>query len=256
MHAERHVRVTPANPQPPTRTKSPYRRALGLTGLLAFGCYPLGFDSASELDTVLTWQNPETDFSRFRTYAIPDEVVDLCADEDGDLPGLGGAGTAGGPPLDIDDCEEADHRYDETIIAAVRANMAALGFEEVPLEDGEEPDVIVMPGIVASRVWFVYSSYPWWWYYGYDWYWGGYGPGWYTAYPQVTAVAYPMGTIVLDMLAIAEENEETKEVPSAWVGTIHGLIAPGTSPSSVRGRIEANIDQAFEQSPYLEREDP
>lgn len=263
MHAERRVK----NAQKPPRHRSPRARSIVTRaarsaplalGLSALSCYPVGFDSASELDTVLTWKNPDGISQKFRTYAIPDAAIDLCTTSTGDVPpfGPGGAGSVGGAAGEFEDCEEADHRFDETIIETVRANMEALGFEEVPLEEGASPDVIVIPGIVASQIWFVYSSYPWWWYYGYDWYWGGYGPGWATAYPSITAIPYPTGTIVLDMLAVAEEDEDAKEVPSAWVGTIHGLIAPGTSSTDIRARIQANINQAFEQSPYLKREGP
>lgn len=136
------------------------RLAPTLIGLASLGCYPLGFDSASELDTVLTWENPDADSTRFKTYAIPDSVVDLCSDDTSEFPpyGPGGAGTAGSSSREFENCEEADHRYDDAIIETVRANMDALGFEEVPLEDGQSPDVIIMPGIVASRVWFVYSK--------------------------------------------------------------------------------------------------
>lgn len=225
---------------------------LGLFGLWAASCYPLGYKNTREYDTVLTWQSPTADFSAPRTYALASTVADLCADEEGELPSFGVAGATAQEAERPRNCVEADHRYDETILAAVRENMDRRGFEEVPFEDGSEPDVVILPGIVSSRVWFVYQSYPWW-YYGYDWYWGGYGPGWSVGYRGVAAVAYPTGTIILDMLSVGETDEDKREIPSAWVATIRGIIAPATSPSEMRERITANIDQAFLQSPYLER---
>lgn len=236
--------------------RAPMRKAsvhgLALFGLWTASCYPLGYNNTQEYDTVLTWRSPATDFSAPRTYALANTVADLCAGDEGELPSFGFAGATAQESERPRNCIEADHRYDETILAAVRENMNLRGFEEVPFEDGEEPDVVILPGIVSSRIWFVYQTYPWW-YYGYDWGWGGFGPGWGVGYRGVAAVAYPTGTIVLDMLSLSEVDEAKKEIPSAWVATIRGIIAPATPPSEMRERIAANIDQAFLQSPYLER---
>lgn len=225
---------------------------LCLTGFS--GCYPEGFDYVEELDTVLTWRSPGYDYSGHRTYDVPDEVVDLCSVDFDDLPpsaeGGGGAGGASG------ECEEGEHRFDDVILDSVVRNMEELGYERARLSDGETPDVVILAGQVASSTWFAYYAYPWWWYYGG--YWGpyGYGPGWSTYYPGVpVAFEVPSGTIMLEMIALAEADDDQKKLPSIWVGTVHGLAPSTSSRSSIANRIEASIDQAFEQSPYLSVEE-
>ena len=53
--------------------------AVAIVGM--WGCYP-GSVTVSELDTVLTIYEHEEDFSRFKTYHMPDTVMAI-GDEDG-----------------------------------------------------------------------------------------------------------------------------------------------------------------------------
>lgn len=219
-------------------------------------CYPQGFNSVGELDTVLTWQDKGRDYSELRTYDVPAQVIDLCEVDFENLPPIGQGGPAGeggsAGGHGISDCYEAEHKFDAVILDAIHENMTALGYKRARVADGDSPDVVVVVGIVASTTWLVAQSYPMWWYYGggYYGYWGGYY-GWSSYYPWTTAVEYPTGTVVLDMLVVKEADSENRRIPSAWIAAARGLGSLTTSSANQKARVRATIDQAFAQSPYL-----
>src|SRR3954468_14134276 len=49
-------------------------------------CHPASIDDASETDTVITRKAESYDYSRNRTYDIPDDIADLCNVDTGQLP--------------------------------------------------------------------------------------------------------------------------------------------------------------------------
>lgn len=196
-----------------------------LAGLLVGGCALESFESAAETDTILTVRRAEFDFASQMSFAIDPEVEDLS-----DL---------------VDDPREVGDEWDAPILASVRANLDALGWDEVdfPPTPGEVPDadVVVVAGKVATDNWGYYGGcYPW---FGYAFWW---------CYPAYAVVNYPVGSVVLTMLDPddVDDSGDVPIVPVVWAAGLSGLIATGSSNTA--SRLDRAIDQAFDQSPYLD----
>ena len=81
---------------------------------LLWGCYPQGPEYAEEMDVVLTNHNDKYDFVSKATYALPDRIVKITGNlEDGEDP------------------EFIPDIYADQILAMIRENMDALGWDEV-----------------------------------------------------------------------------------------------------------------------------
>ena len=196
--------------------------ALTVSVIGMWGCYP-GSVTVSELDTVLTIYEHEEDFSRFKTYHMPDTIVPVG--EEGDY----------------------ESKYDQQILDQVRKNLDALGYQSVDAIDGS--DLVVTVEKSNSELLVGWNPCPgcwcgyWCWYPG--WGWGGYNP----YYPGGGIVySYPVGTIFISMF----DNTGTEMPMTAiapWAGSFNGLISG--SDSQILARIDNAIDQAFKQSPYL-----
>jgi hypothetical protein len=191
-------------------------------------CYPGDVTSVSDLDVVLTFQNPNSDVTKFTTYAIPDTVVQI--DEDSSA-------------------VKVDHSGDDEIIQRVKTNLNAYGWQAVALN--QSPDVIVLVSVVADE----YTAYTYW--PGYWWgYWGWYYPCYYCypGYPPtVTATNYKAGTLFVDMVDVADrDTTNTADSTTAfpWDAGINGVLS---GSSSNLARALSGIDQAFKQSPYLKK---
>jgi hypothetical protein len=188
---------------------------------------PRDVTSLSELDIVLTFQNPESDYAQLLTYAIADTVVQL----------------------DEDSSEvQIDHSYDDDVVDKVRARLDGYGWTEVDYPD-DTPDVIVLASAVADE-YTAYTYYP-----GYWWgYWGWYYPCYYCypGYPSyVTVTQYDAGTVFIDMIETATISLGDSTTRFAWTAGVNGVL--GTSSSSTAQRVLAGLDKAFDQSPYLEK---
>ena len=92
-------------------------------------CYPNGPETVQEFDSVVTAVDPEARFDRLLTYVLADTVVSITDPE------------AGGG--------EHNRAYDDDILAQVRANMDARGFqEEVPPASGDPTsDIVILVGV-------------------------------------------------------------------------------------------------------------
>jgi len=204
---------------------------------LAIGaCYPEPLTTA-ETDVVVTVRDSDRDYSKLKTYALPEEVFDLCEIAEG----LGEGGAAGFNNTDAGDqtseCKEVSHRYDDEVLDNIADNLEELGF--VRAANPDEADVQLIPGIAAQDNWYVYYPYCDYWYSYYCWY-----------YPwPTTAVNYEIGTFVMYMLASKDADAVTQRVPVAWVGVLRGMLSSSTDANFER--VESGIDQAFAQSGYL-----
>jgi hypothetical protein len=132
--------------------------------------------------------------------------------------------------------------------------MHALGYTQV--DSSASPDVGINIGAVLTRNITVYTYYPdyYYWSDGY-WYdpgaWWGY-PGYgyyYPWYPATSVSSYEIGTLMIDMIDLKQITAKDSTMKVVWSATLRGIVS--TSPTSNRERVEANINQAFEQSPYL-----
>ena len=196
--------------------------------LVFISCYPDNAFDIEEFDTAITFYDESIDFSSFSTYALPDSVVEI---------GERNLALTG--------------QFDSDILSRIRSNMAELGYTEVD----QGADVILLVSKTSSTNVDAYTFFPIWWDY-WGWYpawpgYGGIGPGWYPYYPWAGTVvfSYTTGTVFIDMLDPGKISGE--QIPSVWSGAINGLIEGNNT--QIERRIEAQIDQLFEQSPYLQQ---
>lgn len=183
-----------------------------LTATILQSCYPGEELTYSDTDLVATFYNKDADFAMKQTFAIPDSIIRL--DEDGN------------PVSD-------PGPFDQQIINKIKSELQSLGFTEEAVP--ANADVLVIAAITTST-WVSGGCYSNWWY---GWWYPYYG--W--CYP--TYYTYDTGTILIAMLDV----DVTEAESGLWVAGINGLL--GDSNSSTSSRINQNIEQAFNQSPYL-----
>ena len=113
----------------------------------------------------------------------------------------------------------------------------------VTLSELNPPDVVVTCSYatIDFTVWYYDPWCDWWGWYGY--YCGGWG--WYPGYDSMNFTA---GTLVLNMFDLKHRDPEAENTPMIWSGIGSGLL--GGAPNTAR--VRDVIDQAFDQSPYLE----
>jgi hypothetical protein len=197
---------------------------LALMSLSVWGCYP-GDVTVSELDTILTLYDDENDFSQYNTYHLIDSVMHI-GDED----------------------DEIGREYDDDILAKLRDEMADAGYVEVG--SIEESDIVMTVEISRSDLLVGWNPCPgcwcgyWCWYPGWPWY--GYNP--YYPWGGTVVYSYPVGKIFMTMYDTNDSSMEDMAV-APWAATMNGL-AQG-SDSQILNRILGGIEQAFNQSPYL-----
>jgi len=201
------------------------------------GCYPgdspLGDVTATLYDTA-------KDFSAYKTNATPSTATFSMADSVKD---------AGDP--DDPGYQPVNHDYDAQLLGRIRSNLIARGWEEVTEAEalaGERADVGILVSALVTENTEIYASYPP--YYGGWWGWGYYPPygGW--GYPCCTTVVqYTTGTILIDMVGLADGDPIAETYPIPWSARINGLVSTVNITST---RINTVIDQAFSQSPYLD----
>jgi hypothetical protein len=207
-----------------------------------------------ELDLTLTYYDTTFNFQGYSTFAIRDSVgviSNYLDDED-----LADFYKPGGPNDKIKD--------------NIRAKFTSMGYTEVANDDAFDFGVNLVVMLVDNTV--VY--YPGWWYGYYDYYYY-YWWGWYPYYPYYPwggyySYNYQTGTLLMEMAdgnSIREyrawaadktdaeiENADPDEVPDIlfrWQSLINGIAGVDASYNSERA--ERGIDEAFQQSPYLEK---
>ena len=205
--------------------------SIGALVVFAIACRPGNYTYYEETDLILSIQEPGRDFSQFQTYGLWPEVQDLS---------------------DIaEDAIDINHGVvDPVLLDAVQANMDDAGWTQVADPQADNPDVVAVIGVVASNNWYFYSYYYW-----YDYYWWYY-PGYYPPYyPGGYVVNYPSGSVIVMLMRPQEQEPPDADgnvfVPIIWTGVVWGELSD--SSSSNLDRMVSGIDQAFVQSPYLDR---
>jgi len=213
--------------------------------LFLAGCYPSESLLTEEFDTVVTVYDSEQDFTKFKTYTMPDTVVQI-GDPDSN---------------DYIDLEITQDEMDK-IVNQVRQNMNALGYVEIkPNPDtgvlDQEPDVGLFVEALGQKRTVIYT-YPgggwggyWGWYSGFPGW--GWGPGWGGWYPPaVGSYSYPVGTLIVNYVDVGEDEpgngSDGPFIPTPWIGILNGILQQTTAGDS---RVTSSIDQMFDQSPYL-----
>jgi hypothetical protein len=199
--------------------------ALGMVYVAGLSCYPDYGLTTADYDMVLTLSDPNTIFSNYATYAMPDTVIHPVPDGQND---------------------DLTRVYDSQIINDVARNMNALGYTRVDTNASNPPDVVVMLSAIKSD-WQVSGWYPggyWGWY---PWYPGG---GWYPYYPGYGySYEFTTGTVFITMIDFMNWNPDESGDSPVWGATLNGLA--GDTRSGTATRITNGINQAFAQSPYL-----
>lgn len=185
---------------------------------LMAACYPDGPEYYEDLDIVFTNYTETFDFASHGKYAMPDKIVKVTGSlGEGEVP------------------EYVKEPYNTQMLNLIDGNMAALGWEKV--SSPENADLVLFPAVWTNTTVVYWYDY-WCWYYPYYCGWGwGYG---YTT-------SYTTGTFVMTLVP-TEETEPSIEASSVWTAAINGLVSGYYTTS----RITDGIDQAFEQSPYLD----
>ena len=184
-----------------------------------------GFNSIADFDVIVTIYDDQADFGAIQTYAMPDSVAHLGADEGGSV----------------------DRTYDRLILDELAAALEAAEYirEENPQANGA--DVVVLASVTSTE-WSVWISSPW---YDYD-YWGDYW-GYSYDYPPChdcgATYKYTTGSLLVIMEDRNAADEDAETIPIIWAAGMNGLLEGSTAGISIR--IADGIEQAFEQSPYL-----
>jgi hypothetical protein len=210
------------------------RIVLGAAAAILMGgvgaCYPGSISDIGEADLVITVYDTAFDFGPVNTYFMLDTIIRVG--EDGDE-------------------SDVDRSYDAQILAKVADELADLGYTRIDDTAGVPPDVFVVLGTSSSSFgWWVPGGCYWCYYPGYP----GWGPGWggyppyYPWYPGGGyGGTYSTGSLGIVMVDTAPTTGE--EVPAVWGGVINGLLS--SSNANTAARVLREIEQVFEQSPYL-----
>ncbi|MCH2107728.1 MAG: DUF4136 domain-containing protein [Polyangiaceae bacterium] len=198
--------------------------------------------TVAETDVVVTVKEPNTNYQEYLTYSLPPEVVNLCGIiEEGGLGGLGGV-----PNFDPENCFDpgsAQDRLDEILLESLKANLDDYGWQEVPADGAEAPDVALLAGYIARDNWYV--GYAWCYPYYSGWYYGG---CWYPGY----SYAYNLPTESIMVTMVDTAGSEGQRLDTVWLGLFSGLYA-NSSELTPEERIQRAVNQAFIDSPYLKQ---
>jgi hypothetical protein len=200
---------------------------LGLALVLSVACYPGDPTSISEFDAIATVRNPDFTFSSSLSFYMPDTIVQINEDDP--------------------DAIDIDRGSDDDILAKVRQNLLALGWDELTeadVEGGQVPDLAVGNLVVATentQWWITYPPGCW------DpyWCWGWYWPPW------VGSSSYEAGSyfvVVVDASTVSDPGQDD-EFEVAWGGAMNGVLSSNSASNFTR--LLDGIDQMFDQSPYL-----
>lgn len=204
-----------------------------LMGLLT-GCYPDKIDYVDEYDLAGTMFDEDADFSSYVTFHVLDTVMHLTEDKEDD------------PNL--------SREHDEFILEEIRQNMSDAGYTEMVSPDSlNMPDLEIFVQAMSSDFYTYYSYWYdyWYWYPGWNYWYPGWG-GWYPGYPWYPGYvsSYSTGTLIIEMLDTEVNLEATERPGMVWAGVVDGLLTNNTS--NTRARLDKQINQLFEQSPYLQ----
>ncbi|GGF47115.1 DUF4136 domain-containing protein [Echinicola rosea] len=198
--------------------------AVGMVAGLSWSCLPSGPDYVEDMDIVYTTYQEDYDFMAQGTYAMPDQIVSDVKVNEGDTTYV-----------------YLDDEYATPILSEIAQNMESYGWERVDMEDA--PDMLMMPAATSTTNYYYY-----WWY---DWWWGWYYPGWWGWYypPYYPVSSYSTGSLIMVLTdPSAADNNPINKSNAAWLSVSNGIL---TYYNDI-DRVTDAIDQAFDQSPYLQ----
>ena len=199
--------------------------------LLAVACHkePYPQDSDAEY-LVYTEPAKDVNFADFQTFDIADSL------------------------LVIGQSEKPQYSQSNNALAliqAYRTNMEKLGYIYTPSNPDADLGIQLTYIIKTERYLQYYDNDPYWWldYPGYwpSGYWGNWS-GFY--YPRPVTYTYTTNALLADIVNLTTE-EDGKPLEILWTSYIGG--AASSSLQNDIKRMEAAVDQAFAQSPYITR---
>jgi len=202
---------------------------LGLTGTVAAGaagCHPEQMSGSDPYDSIVTVADTLASFSTFAKFFIPDSVVHI------------------GPTGLVDDIP---HTYDSLIVAQTVANMVSRGYKRTAALDSA--DVTLNP-MVTLKENHDFATEDWCalWIWAYPWT----CTSWIPVYPPGLAFTYSTGTLVIPMADLRGGTPPAFSPPVIWFAAINGVV-DGTTSNSAATLIQESINQAFLQSPYIQK---
>ena len=130
----------------------------------------------------------------------------------------------------------------QKIIDAYNDNFTACGYTQVA--KGDDADVVLQLSYISNTYYFANSVGPWWNSYPGYWNWGGWG--WY--YPFSFYYSYSTGSVIGEL--VNRKAPKGDKLTVVWNSYICGLLNGSNLSYS---RTMAAINQAFKQSPYLNK---
>lgn len=207
-----------------------------LAAAVLAGCQkmPSNVDADGEF-LVSTSYDQEVDFSKYNTFTVADSIFVLDSYMGGDM---------------------VKNSFTDGLIDEYKDMMEACGYKYVqpPVDGGTtDADLGIQLTYVSDTDYYVDYVDPYWWldYPGY-WsssYWGLWGGGWYYPYP----VMYEFSThsLMADMADLTAPEGENEDLTVVWSCMINGNVGATRSDFV---RFKTAIQQAFKQSPYLEKD--
>lgn len=192
--------------------------------LFLASCSPNRVQYYEETDIVVTKYNESFDFNNNPTYAMPDSVVKITDDL-----------------VEGEDPHFIREPYNSQIIDRIEKNMTALGWSRV--DNPELASLTLLPVSWTNTT--VYYWYDYWcWYYPSYCGWGYDFNDDYMYPDDAYSESFTTGTLVMSLVDNSPNNIDPTIV---WSGVINGLLSGAYSQE----RAAKGIDQAFDQSPYL-----
>jgi hypothetical protein len=179
-------------------------------------CYPYDDIDVNDADVVATFYDDGANFANLVNYAMSDTIYTFGSGSDNLVPS-----------------EDISSTNANAILNSIKTNLANMGFVDKTSAALTADSLVFVAAIVTSSTWVSGGCYGGYWSYWYPYY------GW--CYP--VAYTYTTGTILIVMA-----EKQASSTNGVWVAGINGILNGTASNTS---RINADINQAFQQSPYL-----
>lgn len=204
---------------------------ISAVALLALACQQEPYPQDND-DEYLVYTSPakDVDFTRFQTFDIADSLLVI--------------GQSAKP-------EYSQSNNALALIQEYRINMEKLGYIYTP----SNPDAdlgIQLTYMIKTERFVQYYDDPYWWY-DYPGYWSpGIWGDWYGYYyPRPVVYSYSTNSLVADMVDLTADEGSGRSLKVVWSSYIGGPAGPNIYYDVKR--LKNAIDQAFEQSPYINR---
>lgn len=198
--------------------------------LSAVACHKEPYTDSDNEYLVYTTPGKDVNFTSYRTFDLADSLLIIGQSKD--------------PQYSQSDNSLA-------LIQQVRTGMENMGYIYTP--DNPDADLgIQLTFVVKTERYVQYYNDPYWWldYPGYwpSGFWGNW-TGFY--YPYPVSYTYTTNALIVDMVDLTTEEKADEPLEVIWTSYIGGPASFYADDNVAR--IKVAIDQAFVQSPYLDR---